>query len=143
MRPSPRSARDSRRSGLPAWLVLSPARYLWLIPLTMIPQWFMGDGGASPIFGPDTSTGLLPIPHVFAYYAIFFGFGALYFGFDDGSGRVGERWWLPLSIGLLVDPAARRWPSSAGWSGPAGLRARPAARGVSSRFSCRRPTPGS
>lgn len=77
-------------------------RYIWLIPLTMIPQGFMGDGGTSPIFGPDTSTGLLPIPHVFAYYAIFFGFGALYFGSDDRSGRVGERWWLPLSIGLLV-----------------------------------------
>jgi peptidoglycan/LPS O-acetylase OafA/YrhL len=87
---------------LPPWLVLSPARYLWLVPLTMIPQWFMGDGGTSPIFGPDTSTGLLPIPHVLAYYAVFFGFGALYFGFDDRSGRVGERWWLPLSIGLFV-----------------------------------------
>jgi hypothetical protein len=86
----------------PAWLVLSPARYLWLVPLTMLPQTFMGAGGTSPIFGPDGSTGLLPIPHVFAYYAIFFGFGALYFGFDDRSGRVGERWWLPLSIGLLV-----------------------------------------
>ena len=87
---------------LPAWLVLSPARYLWLVPLTMIPQWFTGDGGASPIFGPDTSTGLLPIPHVFAYYAIFFGFGVLYYNFDDRYGRVGERWWLPLAIGLLV-----------------------------------------
>jgi peptidoglycan/LPS O-acetylase OafA/YrhL len=67
----------------------------------MIPQWFMGQSGP-PIFGPDTSTGLLPIPHVFAYYAVFFGFGALYFGFDDRSGRVGDRWWLPLSIGLFV-----------------------------------------
>jgi peptidoglycan/LPS O-acetylase OafA/YrhL len=87
---------------LPAWLVLSPARYLWLVPLTMIPQWFMGDGGTSPIFGPDTSTGLLPIPHIFGYYAVFFGFGALYYGYDDQSGRVGERWWLPLAIGAFV-----------------------------------------
>jgi Acyltransferase family len=87
---------------LPEWLVLSPARYLWLVPLTMIPQSFMGDGGAPEIFGPDSSGGLLPIPHVLAYYAIFFGFGAIYFGFDDRSGRVGERWWLPLSIALLV-----------------------------------------
>ena len=86
----------------PAWLALSPARYLWLIPLTMIPQWFMGEGGTSPIFGPDTSTGPLPIPHVFAYYAIFFGFGAFYHGFDDRSGRIDRRWWLALSIGLLV-----------------------------------------
>jgi peptidoglycan/LPS O-acetylase OafA/YrhL len=87
---------------LPAWLVVSPARYLWLIPLTMLPQWFMGGGGASPIFGPDTSAGLLPIPHVLGYYAIFFGFGALYYGFDDHTGRVGKYWWLPLAIGLLV-----------------------------------------
>src|SRR5262249_30397030 len=62
----------------------------------------MGAGGPSPIFGPDTSAGLLPIPHVLAYYAIFFGFGALYYGFDDRSGSVGEHWRLPLLLGLLV-----------------------------------------
>ena len=114
---------------LPEWLVLSPARYLWLIPLTMIPQWFMGDGGTSPIFGPDTSTGLLPIPHVFAYYAIFFGFGALYFGFDDRSGRVGERWWLPLSIGLLVI-LPLGMALTEGWTGPAGYGLAPLPRRV-------------
>ena len=118
---------------LPAWLVLSPARYLWLIPLTMIPQWFMGDGGTSPIFGPDTSTGLLPIPHVFAYYAIFFGFGALYFGFDDRSGRVGERWWLPLSIGLLVI-LPLGMALTEGWTGPAGYGLAPLPRRVLSVF---------
>lgn len=105
---------------LPGWLVLSPARYLWLIPLTMIPQSFMGDGGASPFFGPDTSTGPLPIPHVLAYYAIFFGFGALYYGFDDWNGRVGERWWLPLAIGLLVVfPLGTAL--AGGWSGLPGV----------------------
>jgi peptidoglycan/LPS O-acetylase OafA/YrhL len=87
---------------LPGWLVLSPARYLWLVPLTMIPQAYMGNAGASPLFGPDTSTGLLPVPHVLAYYAIFFGFGALYYGCDDPSGRIGARWGLPLALGLLV-----------------------------------------
>jgi peptidoglycan/LPS O-acetylase OafA/YrhL len=79
----------------------------------------MGDGGTSPIFGPDTSTGLLPIPHVLAYYSIFFGFGALYFGFDDRSGRVGERWWLPLSVGLLVI-LPLGMALTEGWTGPAG-----------------------
>ena len=87
---------------LPDSLVLSPARYLWLIPLTMIPQWYMGDGGTSTIFGPDTSTGILPIPHLFAYYAIFFGFGVIYYSHYDRSGHVGEPWWLPLGVGLLV-----------------------------------------
>jgi surface polysaccharide O-acyltransferase-like enzyme len=87
---------------LPARLVISPAHYLWLIPLTMIPQAFMGDAGHSPSFGPDTSTGLLPMPHVFAYYAIFFGFGAIYFGYDDSTGRISNHWRLALAIGLLV-----------------------------------------
>jgi hypothetical protein len=105
---------------LPGWLVLSPARYLWLVPLTMIPQSFMGDGGASPIFGPDTSAGLLPIPHILAYYAIFFGFGALYYGSDDRSGRAGDRWWLPLSIGLLV-VLPLGMALTEGWSGPSGV----------------------
>jgi surface polysaccharide O-acyltransferase-like enzyme len=100
---------------LPAWLVLSPARWFWLVPLTMIPQAFMAAGGAYLSFGADESSGLLPIPHVLAYYAIFFGFGALYFGYDDRSGRVGERWWLLLSIALLVVfplgmVLTERWP---------------------------------
>jgi len=112
---------------LPEWLVLSSARYLWLIPLTMIPQWYMGDSGASPIFGPDTSIGLLPIPHVFAYYAIFFGFGAAYFGFDDRSSRGGEQWWLPLSIGLLVI-LPLGLALTEGWTGPAGYGLSPVPR---------------
>ena len=119
---------------LPAWLVLSPARYLWLIPLTMIPQWFMGDGGASPIFGPDTSTGLLPIPHVFAYYAIFFGFGAVYFG-SRRPVRSGRR----AMVAPALDRAPRRscrwgWPSSGGWTGPAGYGLAPLPRRVLSVF---------
>jgi hypothetical protein len=118
---------------LPPSLVLSPARYFWLIPLTMIPQWYMGDGGTSPIFGPDTSTGLLPIPHVFAYYAIFFGFGAAYFDFDDRSGRVGGRWWLPLSVGLLVI-LPLGIALTAGWTGPAGYALAPLPRRVLSVF---------
>jgi len=105
---------------LPGWLVLSPARYLWLVPLTIIPQAFMGDGGASPLFGPDTSTGLLPIPHVLAYYAIFFGFGAIYYGYDDPTGRIGSRWGLPMALGLLV-VLPLGLAIVAGWAGPAAL----------------------
>ena len=81
---------------LPHWLVLSPIRYLWLLPLTMILTAFMGG------FGPDTSDGLLPMPHVLLYYAIFFGFGALYFGSDDPDGQIGRWWWLLLPFGLLI-----------------------------------------
>lgn len=91
--------------GAPDWLVLSPARLLWLVPLTMLPQGVMESAHGG--FGPDTSLGLLPMPHVFLYYAIFFGFGVLYHDADDASGRVGQgwRWSLPVAL-LIVFPLA-------------------------------------
>ncbi|GAB5403339.1 MAG: acyltransferase family protein [Aureliella sp.] len=85
--------------GLPAWLVLTPTRFLWLLPLTMIPQSYMGlmfEG-----FGPDTSSGLIPLPHVLLYYAIFFGFGVLYYDTGDTE-RIGRNWMISLPIALLV-----------------------------------------
>ena len=92
---------DRRRwRGPPQWLVLSPARYLWLLPLTMIPQSFMGLLYVT--FGPDTSTGILPAPHLLFYYAVFFGFGVLYYDTNDDTGRVGRWWPLGLPIGLVV-----------------------------------------
>lgn len=80
--------------------VTSSLRYLWLVPLTLIPAWLMGR--AMPNFGPDTSSSILPPPHLLAYYAIFFGFGALYFDSDDNEGRLGRRWWLTLPLALLI-----------------------------------------
>lgn len=80
--------------------VLSVGRFVWLIPLTIVPQWFMGLAG--PVFGPDTSIGLIPPPHLLLYYLIFFGFGALYYAADDEQGRLGRWWWLALPVGLLV-----------------------------------------
>ncbi len=118
---------------LPRWLFESPALYLWLVPATMIPQSFMGDGGASPIFGPDSSTGILPIPHVLAYYAIFFGFGVVHYGFDDRSSPVGERWWLPLSIGLLV-VLPLGMALTGGWSGSPGIELGPLPRRILTIF---------
>lgn len=86
--------------GLPSWLILSPVRVLWLLPLTMIPQWFMGS--VMPSFGPDTSIGLIPQPHLLLYYGIFFGFGALYFDSDDNEGRLGRWWFLSLPVAVFV-----------------------------------------
>jgi len=61
----------------PAWLVISPLRYAWLIPLTILPQSMMGF--LYPNFGPDTSTGILPMPSILLYYMIFFFYGAACF----------------------------------------------------------------
>jgi peptidoglycan/LPS O-acetylase OafA/YrhL len=100
----------------PAWLIHSPIRYGWLIPLTMLAQWPMGaeiPGG----FGPDTSISLLPIPHVLAYYAVFFGFGVLMHGAGADGAIGGRAWWGPLGFGLLV-VLPLGLALAAGWSPP-------------------------
>lgn len=84
----------------PEWMVISPLRYAWLIPLTILPQSMMGL--LYPNFGPDTSTGILPMPQILLYYAIFFFYGAMYFDCDDVAGRVGRWWRVTLPVALLV-----------------------------------------
>lgn len=91
-------ARALKIERLPRWLVCSPLSLLWLVPLTMLPQWFM----QAATFGPDSSVGLLPIPSVLAYYAIFFFFGAMYWDMDDTSGKLGRRWYIHLPLALLI-----------------------------------------
>ena len=83
---------------LPNWLIVSPLRYLWLIPVTMFAQQFM----LMPVFGPDTSAGLLPYPHMLLYYGIFFFFGALYFDVNDESGIISKFWQMELGIGVCL-----------------------------------------
>lgn len=89
--------RTSRR------LVLSPFFWPGIVLLTLLPQMQMGQlehlGGG---FGPDTSLGLVPIPHVLFYYIIFFGFGALYFDCGDSEGKLGRWWKFTLPLALFV-----------------------------------------
>ncbi len=87
---------------MPRFLVTSGARWLWIVPLTMIPQAAMQKGGSMAGFGPDLSTSLLPMPHVLFYYAIFFGFGALVFEAGDEERRLTRYWWAHLPLALLV-----------------------------------------
>jgi len=88
----------------PGWLITSPAALLWTVPLTLLPQLFMGL--FTPGFGPDTSLGLLPQPHVVAYYAIFFGYGAMLFlaehRVENDVESVGRRWRMLFPLALLV-----------------------------------------
>jgi hypothetical protein len=83
---------------IPNWLVCSSANLLWLVPLTMLPQSFM----SSNSFGPDTSVGLLPIPSVLAYYAVFFFFGVVYWDIKDDEGRLGRRWMISVVIAIAI-----------------------------------------
>lgn len=80
--------------------VYSPLGGAVVVTLTLWPQSQMGLTNAG--FGPDTSTGLLPMPHVLLYYGIFFGFGALYFASHDRQGRLGSGWRWTLPTGLLI-----------------------------------------
>ncbi len=95
---------DRQGPGRGVW----PRRVMWLmIPVTVIPQLSMGDGGAYPIFGSDTSDALLPFPHVLLYYATFFTFGALMYGRRGREGKlmvdtIGRPWWLTLGFSFLV-----------------------------------------
>ena len=84
----------------PGCLINGPRRYLWIIPVTLLFQSMMVL--RLPWFGPDTSTGILPAPHVLGYFGVFFAFGALYFASDDQRGQMGRWWWLHLAVGWLV-----------------------------------------
>ncbi len=81
--------------------VLSSARFLWLLPLTLVPMWFMID------FGADVAFGLFPTVQLFAYYGIFFGFGVLYFEARDTAARLGRHWklMLPIALFIILPPA--------------------------------------
>ena len=101
---------------LPERLVVTPALYLWAVPVTMAAQYFMGIEGQFPVFGADTYTGLVPAPHLLAYYGIFFAFGAAYFGRNEGGARIG-RWWqltLPLALIVFLAGAVLTFPEEGG-----------------------------
>lgn len=116
---------------LPPALFRAPLCLLWLVPLTLLTQSRMHAHGAVPGFGPDTSTGLIPVPHVLLYYATFFGFGALVYRARGSDARVGRLWYamLPMALvslpfglmfgsdteraaGSLPDEVVRRWVSA-------------------------------
>lgn len=91
-------------------------RILWLVLPTAALQVFQGLGG--PVIGADTSTGLGPMPHVFAYYLLFFAAGALvqHRGFVPSTKS--KEWVFELGLANLVClPIALTFVSSQNASG--------------------------
>jgi len=75
----------------------------WLVPLSIVPQLFMGQS-MSGSFGPDTSLGILPLPHLLVFYGCFYFFGAATFAAEGMETRLGARWplLLPAAAGLFL-----------------------------------------
>ena len=91
---------DSVNWRVPKGLILSPWMLTWLIPLTMIPMWF--NGLNEPAFGPDTSSNIIPPPHLLLIYWVYFFVGALYFDCDDQEGRLGRQWSAMLIVAIVI-----------------------------------------
>lgn len=86
--------------GPPDWMLRSPGVLIWLLPLTMIPQWF--NGLLIPNFGPDTSLSLIPFPHLLVLYGVYFFVGAAYFDREEAEQPLGRFWWILMPLALLV-----------------------------------------
>ena len=75
----------------------------WLVAASCVPQLVMGMSMAAG-YGPDTSFGILPRPHLLIFYACFYFFGVATFAAEGLDTRLGRRWKLlvPTAIVLLV-----------------------------------------
>ena len=75
----------------------------WLVAASCLPQAVMGMSLAG-FYGPDTSFGLLPKPHVLGYYACFYFYGVATFAAEGIDTRLGRHWkfLLPAAAVLLV-----------------------------------------
>jgi len=79
---------------LPDWVIASSFRWVWLVPLTFVPQYFMSG------FAAETSVTLTPNWPKLAYYGIFFGVGAMCFSCRDFEKKVGRYW--PICLLLAI-----------------------------------------
>jgi peptidoglycan/LPS O-acetylase OafA/YrhL len=91
-----------------AFAVLAAANLLptgrhrwWLVPLSVVPQLFMGQS-MSGFYGPDTTFGLLPQPHLLAFYGCFYFFGVATFASEGMQTRLGDRWPLLLPAAAVL-----------------------------------------
>ena len=75
----------------------APWRWLWIVPLTILAQLTM-----PMTFGPDTFTGLIPMPTALGYYAIFFFTGAVVHARREMDRPSGKGWLLCLLFSIPV-----------------------------------------
>lgn len=73
----------------------------WFVAISCLPQAVMGASLAG-LYGADPSFGLLPLPHVLAYYACFFFFGVATFAAEGIDMRLGRHWPLLLPAAALL-----------------------------------------
>ena len=75
----------------------------WFVAAACLPQAVMGMSLAG-VYGPDTSLGILPKPHVLGYYACFYFFGVAAFAAEGIDTRLGRHWkfLLPAAAVLFV-----------------------------------------
>ncbi len=75
----------------------------WLVAASCLPQLVMGMSMAAS-YGPDASFGILPRPHLLAFYACFFFFGVATFAAEGLDTKLGRHWrlLLPTAIVLFV-----------------------------------------
>ncbi|MFM8953066.1 MAG: acyltransferase family protein [Planctomycetaceae bacterium] len=76
-------------------------RRWWLVAASCLPQLVMGMSMTAG-FGPDTSFGILPRPHVLALYACFYFFGVATFAAEGLDTRLGRHWKLLLPTAIIL-----------------------------------------
>jgi peptidoglycan/LPS O-acetylase OafA/YrhL len=76
-------------------------RRWWLVAISCVPQLVMGMSMTAG-YGPDTSFGILPQPHVLAFYACFYFFGVATFAAEGLDTRLGRHWKLLLPTALVL-----------------------------------------
>jgi len=82
-------------------LLPSGRRRWWLVAASCLPQTVMGMLLAGS-YGPDTSLGILPKPHVLGFYACFFFFGVATFAAEGLDTNLGRRWKLLLPAAVVL-----------------------------------------
>ena len=82
---------------VPDWMVSWPLCLIWVVPLTIVPQFFMITD-----FGPDTAASPIPWPPLLLYYSVFFGFGALSYGRKSFESTAGRFWAIALILAIPI-----------------------------------------